>query len=100
MEKLVIKGRYFGSSTTAVKNEEGDWEVTCDMVERRLIEGATEWEEKVLATKCTDKDFNNAYGVAMNATLEKFAKHVEETKSDSMFGLENIFIPEESEKIQ
>ena len=98
MKKLVVKGRYFGSSTTAVKNEDGDWEVTCDMVERRLVEGATEWEEKVLATKCTEKDFNAAYGTAMNATLEKFAKEVEVNKSDSLFGVD--FIPEDVELLQ
>jgi hypothetical protein len=95
-----VKGRYFSSSTTAVVNEDGDWEVTCDMVERRLLEGSPEWEEKVIATKSTADSFEKAYGISMNATLEKFATEVDRTKSDSLFGKENEYLPEDTGIVQ
>ena len=82
-----VVGRSFGSDTVAIKNELGDWEVTVNMTEKRLQEGM-EWEERLISTKCTDSSFEKAYGVAMNATLDKFNDAVTKTGSDSLFALE------------
>jgi hypothetical protein len=95
MDEQTIVGRSFGSDTTAIKNEEGDWEVTCRMIEKMLMSGETEWKEKIIATKYIDASFEKAYGIAMSATLEKFEQEVEKTKSDSLF-----VAPEKTELLQ
>ena len=81
-----ILGRCFSNDIVAIKNEQGDWEISVTMTEKLLTEGS-EWEEKKVAAKCTDKDFSKAYEVAMNSTLSQLSDIVKETGSDSLFGL-------------
>jgi hypothetical protein len=87
MDESLINGRYFGSHTTAVKNEQGDWEVTVTMEEKRRYKGQ-DWEVKTISTLCTNDTFEEAYSVAMTSTIEKFKDIIEKTKSDSLFSVE------------
>lgn len=81
----IIVGRFFGSDTVAEKLEDGSWKVTVNMTEKMKLKGG-EWEEKILSTFCTDDEFDKAYMVAANATLEKFQQVLNDNKSNSMFG--------------
>ncbi len=95
MDELNVVGRAFGSTTTAEKQDNGDWKVTVSMIEKRQLDGA-EWEEKELKSVCTDTNFEKAYSVALNSVLEKFKDLLDETKSDSMFAEEVLPIAPES----
>lgn len=79
-----VVGRFFGSEITAEKTEEGDWKVLVEMVERRKLAGE-DWKEIRLSTQCTDKVFEKAYAVALNATMDKFNDALEKTGGDGMF---------------
>jgi len=84
MSKLNVVGRAFSSGTVATKDENGDWKVIVDMVEKRLVEGL-EWEEKKVSAMCTNKTFQDAYGTAMESTLKQFQDATLATGSDSLF---------------
>lgn len=83
MDKIV--GRFFSSETMAERLDTGDWKVTVSMIERRLLDGDNQWEDKRIDSSCTDSDFESAYGVAMNATLQKFDDLLHETNGNGMF---------------
>jgi len=76
--------RAFVNEVLAEKQENGDWKATVRSIERRS-EDNKEWEQVEVATSCTDKDFDNAYQVAMQATLEKFNDVITLNKNYSMF---------------
>lgn len=80
-----VVGRKFGSDILAEKTDTGDWTVTVIMRECRHVSGE-EWEEKKLAAQCTDTNFEKAYAIAMNSTLEQFNDAIAITQSDSLFG--------------
>lgn len=82
---MKVIGRTFGSYTVGLIDENGNWDVTVKMLEQRMLEGSTEWENREIATKCVDASFQKAYEVAMNATLAKFSDAIGEKKSDSLF---------------
>ena len=79
-----IVGRSFGSTTTAVKEDNGDWTVAVVMSETRTIAGKPTETQEVRA-QCTHKSFEYAYGIAMNSTLEQFNDRITETKCNSLF---------------
>lgn len=92
-EKKLVTGRVFGSNTMATRNEDGSWTVTVDMVEKRRLNGE-DWEDKTVITTISDQYFERAYVTAMNATIDKFSRAVEESGSDSMFPSEDELIVE------
>lgn len=79
-----VNGRTFGSDITGIRDENGDWKVVVKMFERRRIEGQ-DWEEKEVSTACIDSDFEKAYSVALNSSLEKFNDILEENGGSGMF---------------
>lgn len=82
MDKVV--GRIFRTDIACELVDTADWKITVTIVEKRLI-GGKDWEEKEVATSCTDNDFDHAYEVAMIATMNKFNDLLEETKGNGMF---------------
>lgn len=83
--KAKVNGRCFESSTTAEKQENGDWTVTVLMTEKRRFDGVEEWEVKTLSAMCTDKAFESAYSTAMTSATEQFNDIISMTKTDSLF---------------
>ena len=80
-----VTGRSFGSTTVAIKTEEGDWQVTVNIIEKRKLSDG-DWEEKKLEAMCTHKAFDAAYKVASESALRQLGDALKGTNSDSLFG--------------
>ena len=79
-----VVGRNFITDISTTLEDNDDWTVVVQLIEKRLVEGK-EWEQKVIAAQCTDTSSTDAFNVAMKSATEQFNDLMQQNQQESMF---------------
>lgn len=80
-----VYAREFGSRTVVTRLDNGDWSVTCHMMEKLKETKESEWEEVNLSSEGSGPVFDKVYEDTMNDLLANFNKLLSDNDGAGMF---------------